>query len=213
MTTAACSAIRLERGLGVAGVMGVCWFAASLLALQIGGGELDWTRHYVSDFATGSRGWLFRLGVLGHAIGNAALAVGLYRCLRDTASGSWASGLFLLATIGLALTGLIAADPPGTSASAAGAVHRAAASVSFAVELAALFLWSVAFAARPGWRGAAGLSFALSAVAAATTAMLVLAIGLDWRPGLAERAAVAAFMVWEFWAGLALARGRIAGHA
>jgi hypothetical protein len=191
-------------------MLGVVWFAAAVLALQAGSGGLDWTRHYVSQFANGPRGWLLPFGVLGHAAGNFALGMGLYRSLRSSALGAWAGAAFLLAAVGLALTGLFAVDPPGAAASVKGAIHRTAAWLSFAIELAALIVFSAAFSREAQWRGAARVSLALSALAGAASAMLLSAIVLGWRQGLAERAALASFMAWEFWAGAQLAFRRSA---
>jgi hypothetical protein len=188
-------------------MLGVAWFAATTLALHAGSGALDVGRHYVSDFATGSGGLLFRVGVLGHAVGNVALVIGLHRSVRDGALEAWASGLFLLATVGMAITGLWNTDPFAAAPSAAGAIHRMAASSAFSVELVALFLYSAAFAAQTRWRAAVRVSLAMSAGAAGASAMLLSAIVLDWRPGIAERAALATFMGWEFWAGVQLALG------
>ena len=190
----------------MAAMLGVLWFAAALLALQSGSGRLDWTRHYVSQFANGPRGWLLAMGVFGHAAGNFALGVGLYRSLGRGALRNWACALFLLATAGFALTGLFTVEPPGAAPSAAGVIHRTASSASFALELAALVLLSAAFSREAHWRRAARLSLALSALAGAASAVLLSAVALDWRPGLAERAALAAFMAWEFWAGAQLVR-------
>jgi hypothetical membrane protein len=186
-------------------MLGVTWFAATMLALQTGSSGLDWTRHYVSQFVNGPRGWLFPLGVLGHAAGNFALGSGLYRSLRGSALGAWAGAAFLLAALGLALTGLFAADPPGAAASVQDAIHRAAASLSFAVEVAALLLFSAAFARAPAWRERARVSLVLAALAALAAAALLAALVSGVRPGLAERAALVSFMAWEFWAGAELA--------
>lgn len=193
------------RASGAAAMLGVAWFAAALLALQYGSSGLDWTRHYVSQFANGPRGWLLAVGVLGHAAGNFALGLGLYRSLGRGTLRDWASALFLMATAAFALAGLFAVEPPGAAPSASGAIHRAAASASFALELAALGLFSAAFAAQAPWRGMARVSLALLALAAAAAAMLVVAILIGWRQGLAERAALAPFMAWEFYAGWQLA--------
>lgn len=202
------------RAFGIAGMLGVAWFAAALLLMHADAGSgLDWTRHYVSQFANGPRGWLLALGTLGHAAGNFALGFGLHRFLRDGALRTWASGLFLLAAGGFALTGLVTVEPPGAEASFAGAVHRASASASFALELAALVLFSAAFASRAPWRGMARMSRALSALAAAASATLLFAILAGWRQGLAERAALAAFMAWELWAGWRLASVRAQGRS
>lgn len=191
---------------GLAGILGVVAFAAAALGLHLANAELDWTRHYVSQFVNGPRGWLFPLGTLAHAAGNAVLGVGLYRSLRRDRLRGWAAGLFVLAAGGFAVSGLFAVELPGAAPSAEGAIHRAAASASFAVELAALALLSAAFEQDRGWRGVAGVSLALAALAAAASAMLATAILLGWRPGLAERAALAAFMIWELFAGALLMR-------
>ena len=194
------------RAFGIAGMLGVAWFAAALLLMHAAAGSgLDWTRHYVSQFANGPRGWLLALGTFGHAAGNFALGLGLHRSLRGGALRTWASGLFLLAAGGFALTGLVTVEPPGAAASFAGAVHRTSASASFVLELAALVLFSAAFARRAPGGGMARVSLALSALAAAASATLLVAILLEWRQGLAERAALAAFMAWEFWAAWQLA--------
>lgn len=197
---------RRVRAFGIAGMLGVAWFAGALLLLQgVAGSGLDWTRHYVSQFANGPGGWLFAAGALGHAAGNSLLGLGLYRALRGGTMRTGATVLFLFAAGGFAVTGVFAADAPGAAPSTADSVHRAAASASFVVELAALVLFSAALAARPPWRGAAHVSLALTALAAAASAMLLFALLLSWRQGLAERAALASFMAWEFWAGAQLA--------
>jgi hypothetical protein len=190
-------------------MLGVAWFAAALaLAHGADGRGLDWTRHYVSQFANGPGGGLFALGIFGHAAGNFALGLGLHRGLRGGALPACASGLFLAAAAGIALTGLFPAEAAGASPSVSGGVHRATASAAFGLELCALVLFSVAFARRGAWRGAASASVALTALAAAGSAMLLSAIVLGWRQGLAERAALAAFMAWEFWAAGELALRR-----
>ena len=194
---------------GIAAMLGVAAFAGALLLLQgAAPGTSDWTRQYVSHFAHGPLGWLFATGVLVHATGNVFLGVGLERSLRGGTLPTAASVLFLLAAGGLAVTGVVPVEPMGAAPSAAGAVHRAAASVSFLVELAALLLFSAAFAGAPAWRAAARISLALAAAAAAASALLLSALLVGWRPGLAERAALAPFMAWEFWAGARLAFGR-----
>lgn len=186
---------------GIAGVLGVAWFGAAMLFLQgaMGSGA-DWTRHYLSEFANGPDGWLFASAAVGHAAGNLLIGIGLYRALRGRAAAA-GSVLFALAALGLAMTGIFAIDAPGAARSAAGVAHSAAASTSFAVELGALLLFSAAFMARPASRRAARVSYALTVLALAASAMLVAALALGWRQGLAERAAVAPFMAWEFWAG------------
>lgn len=189
-------------------MLGAAWFATLVAVLMYGaaGTGLDWTRHYVSEFVHWPRGWLLPLAILGHAAGNFALALGLYHALRRGPLRALASGLFLFAAGGFAATALFAVEAPGAARSIAGAIHRASASASFGLEFAALVLYSAAFASEVQWRGAARTSLALTALAGGASAMLLSAIVLGWRPGLAERTALAAFMAWEFWAGAQLMR-------
>ena len=193
------------KAFGMAGMLGVAWFGAAMFVLQAAAGRgFDWTRHLMSELANMPGGWLFASATVGHAAGNLLVGVGLYRALRGRAAAA-GSILFALAALGLAMTGIFAADAPGAAPSAAGTVHRVAASTSFAVELGALALFSAALMARPAWRGAARVSFALAALALAASALMVYALALDWREGLAERVAVGTFMAWELWAGAWLA--------
>lgn len=105
--------------------------------------------------------------------------------------------LFSLAAVGFLVAALFPTDPAGR-ATAAGFVHRLATAASFPTELIALFLFSAAFAASRRWRGRVRLSFASSGVAAIAMAALVLAVLRNQMPGLAERVALASFMLWEW---------------
>lgn len=188
-------------------MLGVAWFFGSVLLLQTAGGtSLDWTRNYVSEFAHGPVGWLFGLGLFGNAAGNALMGLGLYSVLPRGAVRTVATTLFLCAAGGLVLAAVFDTDPPGAAISASGLVHRTAVSAAFVVGLAALAVFSGAFAARPDWRPAARISISLTALAAAGCVALALALLFGWRPGLAERVALAPFLAWEFWAGAQLAR-------
>lgn len=195
------TSLPVEQLCGLAGLAGVILYAFAVVWLQavapVGPG---WTRHYVSQFANGPYAWLLAAGTFGHAVGNAVLALGLYRISSAGWMREWAAGLFMAAAVGFSLTGLASVEPQGAPANLAGAVHRAAAIASFALELAALALFSFVWRRTALWCSAAIPSFVLTAAAAAASAMLVASLSLAWLPGLWERIALAAFMVWESWA-------------
>lgn len=193
--------VPVERLCGLAGIAGVFFYAFAVLWLQAATpAEPDWTRHYVSQFANGPHAWLLAAGTLSHAAGNAMLAFGLHRVSAAGWLREWAVGLFLAATAGFALTGVASVEPPGAAASLAGTVHRAAAVASFALELTALILFSVAWRRHAPGCAASTTSVALTAVAGAASAVLVASVLLAWLPGLWERIALVAFMAWELWA-------------
>ncbi len=195
------------RNLGRAGLFGAAAFAGSLTLLHLArAGTVDWPRHYVSDFANGQLGWIFLLGALVHGVGNLCLTLGLYLCLGRGWTRNWAVALFGVAASGMVVAGVFPTDPGGTATTLAGRVHFAATALAFPVELVALLLFAAAFRQHPHWRHRTGTSHLLTVVAAAGLAGFFIAVWLNQLPGLAERLALAGFLVWEFWAAGILAR-------
>ena len=191
---------------GLAGLLGAVVFTSSVVVLHVARPDIDWTRHYVSEFANGRLGWIFAFGAAVHGLGNVALSLGLRRSLEPGLLSAGAVLLFAAAAAGITAAALFPSDPGGSALTLTGLVHRVAAMVSFPVELIALFLFSAAFAASPHWRRHARPSLAMSAVAAVALVGLFLAVLWNRMPGLAERLALASFLLWEFGAALELAR-------
>jgi len=202
------------RLLGFLSLLGTLFFLASLTLLHIIRTDIDWTAHYVSDFANGPYGFLFLVAVLVHGAGNLALAAGLFKCLgshsfRDWASvlfGAAAAVLFGTAALGIFVVGIFPIDPSGIPSSQVGFIHEAATAVSFPLELAAFFLFSLAFSRSSGWRMRETLSFTLSILATIGLSIFFATVLIDWMPGLGERIALASFFPWELWVAWRLAR-------
>lgn len=191
---------------GLTALLGAASFTSSLIVLHVARSDIDWTRHYVSDFANGRLGWVFIFGAAVHGLGNVALSLGLRRSLEPGLLSAGAVLLFAAAAAGITAAALFSTDPVGSTPTFTGLVHRVAAAVSFPVELIALFMFSAAFATSPRWRRYTRGSFALSAIAAVALAGLFLAVLRSQIPGLAERLALAIFLFWEFGAALELTR-------
>jgi len=194
------------RRFGLLGLSGIAVFISSIISLHMMGGDIDWIKGYVSNLANGPLGWIFVAGTFVHGLGNLALNIGLARALRHGRLRNWATAFFGLAATGILLASLFPTDPPGQAASVTGLVHRSAASGSFALELAALFIFSSAFRHQRGWRRRHAVSLILAVAAALALTAFAIAIQTDVAPGLAERVSLAIFLVWEIWAGLQLNR-------
>lgn len=194
------------RACGWLGLLGLTVFALSVAAVHLASPGGDWSRQYVSELANRRLGWVFRIGTFVHGWGNLALAVGLRGALRPGSSRVWGTLLFGLAAVGILLVGIFPTDSPDAAASIAGALHRSAASISFALELAALFVFSHAFGRQRRWRRCRRASLVLSGLAAASVTVFLVAVQLDMAPGLAERAALLLFLGWEIWIALLLVR-------
>lgn len=191
---------------GLAGLLGAVAFASSLVVLHSLRPEIDWLRHYVSDFANGRLGWVFVVATALHGLGNLALDAGLRRSLEPGPLRAAAVLLFGLAASGIVVAALVPADAAGSAPTLAGRVHLLAAALSFLLEVLALFLFSAAFARNPAWHIYIGWSFTWSVVATAAVAGLFLAALWDRIPGLAERLALGSLVLWEAAASLALLR-------
>jgi hypothetical membrane protein len=198
--------MRQIRVFGLAGLLGASVFTASLIVLHLTRIDVDWTRHYISDFANGRFGRVFVLGVVVHGLGNLALNLGLRRSLDPGPLRAWAVFFFGLAVAGIVVAALFPIEPAGRSPTPVGLVHRVATIATFPLELAALFLFTAAFARHPRWRRRKAVSLVLSTVAAVGVAGFFLAVFLSRLPGLAERFALASFLAWELWVSLQLAR-------
>ena len=198
----------MERMAGWAGLLGASVFLLALLALHAASPGVDWIRHhYVSDFATGPLGVLFVVAVVMHGAGNLALGAGLFSATRPASARTVAAVvLFETAAVGIVVAGLFPVDVTGAPRTVAGLAHRAVVAVSFPAELAAISLFSSAFAQHPYWRQASGPSLALSSTGAFGLAVFLLAVFLDRWPALAERLTLAAFLAWELWVAFQLTR-------
>ncbi len=198
--------MRRPRIFGLAGLLGASLFAASLIVLHLVRTDIDWTRHYVSNFVNGRFGWIFVFGAIAHGAGNLGLTLGLHKSLDPDPRRAGAVLLFGLAATGFIVAALFPIDPVGRSPTAVGFVHRVVVNVVFPLELAALFLFSAAFARHPRWRRRQRTSLVLSTLAAVASTGFLLAVLLNRLPGLAERLALASFLAWELWVSLQLAR-------
>lgn len=194
------------RRFALLGLSGVAVFGASIIVLHLTGSGVDWTRDYVSNLANQPLGWVFMAGAFVHGWGNLALTLGLRGALRPGRLRSWAVLLFGLAAVGILLTALFPIEAHGQTPGVSGQIHRAAASAAFALELAALFVFSAAFGRQRVWRRQRAFSLALSVIAAVALTAFVIAIQLEMASGLAERVALAIFLVWEIWASVQLIR-------
>lgn len=194
------------RRFGLLGLSGLAVFVSSIIVLHLTGSGVDWTRDYVSNLANQPLGWVFMAGAFVHGCGNLALTLGLRGALRPGRLRSWAVLLFGLAAVGILLTALFPIDAPGQTPGISGRIHRGAASASFALELAALFVFSAAFGRQRRWHRQRAVSLALSVAAAVALTVFVIAMQLEMAPGLAERVALAIFLVWEIWIGIRLVR-------
>lgn len=194
------------RRFGLLGLLGLGVFVSSIIVLHLTSNGIDWMGHYVSNLANQPLGWVFMGGAFVHGWGNLALTLGLRGALRPGRLRTWAVLLFGLAAVGILLAALFPIDAPGQTPDVSGRIHRAAASATFALELAALFVFSAAFGRQRRWHRQRAVSLVLSVSAAVALTAFVIAIQLDMAPGLAERVALAIFLVWEIWACIQLIR-------
>lgn len=193
---------------GLLGLLGATVFLSSLTVLHIISSDIDWTRDYVSYLANGPYGWVFSSSAFVHGLGNLSLTLGLRGALHPGRLRTLAVLFFALATVSVLVAALFPIDPAEQALSTTGLIHRSAASSIFFLEIVALFIFSIAFKRDPRWRRQQPVSLLLSVIAAVSLAWLVVAISLNVVPGLAERTALMAFMVWELWAYAQLIRGK-----
>ncbi len=184
---------------GLLALAGAVTFVVSLATLHLMSSGLDWKGDYVSNLANEPHGWVFGFGTFIHGWGNLALALGLHGALPPGRLRTWAIWLFSLAAAGVLLTALFPTDPAGQAPSITGQIHRIVASAAFALELAALFVFSLIFSRSLRWCRKQTIPLVLSVSAAVVVTWFVVAIQVGLMPGLAERTALTLLLSWELW--------------
>lgn len=184
---------------GLLGLLGVVLFVTSLIIVHSMITDFDWMSEYVSNLANEPLGRVFIIGSFIHGCGNLALTLGLRGALHPDRLRTWATLVFGLAALGILLTALFPIDPPDIDPSTIGRIHRAVASATFTFELAALFIFTLAFKNDRRWHRKQAVSLVLSIGAAIAMMVFVIAFQVEVAPGLAERTALAIFLVWELW--------------
>lgn len=181
------------------GFGGAAVFLISLILLHLNRPEFDWLGEYASDLANGPYGWLFALGAISHGLGNLALSVGLWLTLEPGKPRNWGVSLFALAATGMLMAAVFTTDPFGAGLTPEGIMHRAAAGLAFFAELASLYLFSIAFQSARFWRPYHEFALTLAVMSTLALTLFLIAIQLGNAAGLAERLALAVFMLFELW--------------
>ena len=185
-----------------AGYFGVA--AAVIYVLATAGGSLldptySQVRQHVSDLtATGAitRDELSPFYLLYNAsvIG---FAVSLYRFSERTVLFRSATGLLVLnAFAGVMMVTWLTEDLGGAPTTFAGTGHIVFATVSSLAIVSASILFGFAFRRTPGLRSMSTFSFAIGAAFVVTAPFAIIATAANSYAGLAERAAIAPFIIW-----------------
>jgi hypothetical protein len=163
--------------------------------------DLPATRHFVSEYASGSTDPIARIAFLAWGVGIAALALGLWRArarvtallLGVAAAGTPLAAAFATVTVGGEL-------PVGDAYTTAGRLHDLGASMLFFGLLLAAAA-SLRRLSRPRYRwGVAGLAACLLLAPA-----VLVALGRDW-PGIGQRAFILVGCGWLLLAAAETAR-------
>lgn len=196
--------LKLAGILGLIGAIGAVFFFTILASLHWLDPSVDISQHYISDYANGEYGRLFRVSSITHGIGNLAIAGGLALVI-DSRAGRLAIALFGLASIAIVIAGIFSTDPDGATRTGSGIIHLIASVAAFLLEGLAMLISAYAFRHLAFWRAFSRATIVIFVIGLIPSLWLISAIicGLD--PGLPERASFLAFMTWEILAGLYLA--------
>lgn len=169
------------RGLAIVSIICTLWYAATsalLLLPQLSpyAGDPSFATTIYIDYIRA--GFFIFLGYLALSGGALALAGALSRAVAPV--GRSRAGLYLLCLVsmGYLLAALFPDDAPGGPVSASGTVHTSAMLVALVCTAVAPPLLARGFRNDARWRGYAGASFALGALAVATLVFAVVRLGL-----------------------------------
>lgn len=197
------------RCLGKFGATAAILFLLTLFALRALRPDISVISNYVSDYANGPFGGFFETASFVHGIGNIAIAAGLWFVVAESQLGRWGVILFWVAAMGVIIAALFSTDPLRAPPTFAGTVHLTAVFASFFMEAVALFLLALAFKSFVLWRSFITTTTILGVFGSISLLLLLVFRGVGVSPGLAERAALLAFMAWEIVAAVRLAKAKL----
>jgi hypothetical membrane protein len=195
---------RLTRTFGFFGATNAILLLALLILLHWLRSDLDPLSNYVSDYANGSYGTLFRIGLVLHGLGNIAIAMGIATALTGSRSGRRGALLLGITAVGIVVGGIFSFDPTGTLRTITGTIHTIAAETSFPIEAVALLFFAYAFRDTLRWNSFVNFTLGIAIVGILCLTWLFIAVMTRTAPGLAERAVFLVFFVWEIWIAVCL---------
>ena len=207
------------RLLAYLGLAGLSCFVATVVALHWLQPQLNPVNEVVSYYVHGAWGWLLTVGLIGLGIGSLALTIGVGRAVvgPGVRAGWW---LLAIWSIGVLLSGIFAADPPGNwdrPPSRAGMIHGNAALIAILTLPIAALVLARSFRHDLQWRrkGTLLLILAVATVLSMGAFMtslvpVIVSPGPPWLLGFTERILLGVYVVW-LWVlavGLLQAAGR-----
>ena len=193
--------------MGLLGASGAACLAATIIAFHVLQPELDPTRHYVSEYAYGTGGWIFTVGYVAAGVGAFLSAWAFASAIAGWRAFAAAACLGLVG-VGLVVTGVTRIDLAGANgtivSTASGQAHELAGYIAILGLLPGSILAATALghsgdpaAARWGWFLAAAAIIGFLAV--------MVAQRLD-AVGVGQRIFLAAALAWFAWVGVHTAR-------
>jgi hypothetical membrane protein len=199
------------RIIGSAVVLGVATVVALYLLLHLLRPDYDPMRRFLSEYAVGRFGVLMTTSFLLQALISLALVIGLFRDVRHSGSLLAGCAFLTVAAVALAVAGVFPTDlsePAGSQpllTTRAGMVHQSAGTLSFLSRIVAFLSLSRAYRFDQRWQTLAPTAHRVAVAFLLLFVTFVLTVRWDWG-GLAQRATVAAGLLWMCLSGLRLRR-------
>ena len=192
--------------LGLVSILGTAYWILSVVLLHFLPTDHDPLKHQISNYATGSYGYLMSAAFIIWGIGIVSLAAGIF--LAVTPRPRVGSVLILVAGIAIVIAGvfkgdLITKDTP-FSTTTSGAIHDLSSLVAFLFIIVAMFVMARRFKRDEMWRQVQRPSFWLGVASALSLVVFVFGPVPESVDGLGQRIFVFWLLSWVMLAGIRL---------
>lgn len=188
----------------IMGATGAIFYFVVFVILHFLNQDISPVTNYVSEYAIGSYGNLFRISLFVHGLSNIFTSAALAYYFRQSRAGVSGAILFGVASFGMILGAIFSMDPSGALRSTAGTIHQLAAFGSFLVETVALALFGSIFKNIPAWKSFGTVTMSIVVVNIILLSWLIVSIATKGMLGIAERGAILTFLLWEILAAVYL---------
>ena len=178
-------------------LVGVTYFAVSIVALHVLRPELNPIQRPTSEYAVGPYGWLMTSAFFSLSVASFALVHGLPHSLAQPARSRVGLALIGVWAVGLLIAMRFPIDLDRAPSTITGTIHRTNGPLTFLALTVGVVLVSWRFRYATTWRpyhcAALGLSLVMLAAFVATPVSLATQAGMA---GLSQRIYLAAFVTW-----------------
>jgi len=182
---------------GIVGSVGALFFLVVFVALHRLRRDISPISGYVSEYAHGKYGLLFRSSLIVHGLSNIIMLFGLTTTLNESLERNLSVALLMIASVGFILGGIFCMDKSESPRTLSGRIHSIIVFATVFIEFIGIAIVVFVFSASSVFKPLTGITATLASAGLLAVVWFLTALRFKFSPGLAERSIFIPLLFWE----------------